>query len=304
MVTRRMLISLALAALLVALAPLQCLAADQTIGVIVTGSMPYFEEIHKAFEKDMSDAKGVSIVVQNPNPDPLAWSNAARKLVALGADVIVTYGAPATLAAMKETSSVPIVYGAVYDPEAMHMTGGNATGISSKVDMEDVLKTLKKLKEYKSLGVIFSKVEKDTILQVKEIALLEGKLGFKSVLMDAKEKAFSTGGVDAMLLTTSCIGMCASGDIAGEARKARIPTAATMGGAENKGIILTYRANAVEQGKVVAYMTKTVLWGKSPKDIPSKAPTVIEIIINQKEASAIGINIPSDVLAVATGVLK
>ena len=65
----------------------------------------------------------------------MSWTNSARKLVAVGSDVIVCYGAPATLAVMSETSDIPIVFAGVYDPQAIGITGKNITGVSSKVSV-------------------------------------------------------------------------------------------------------------------------------------------------------------------------
>jgi putative ABC transport system substrate-binding protein len=60
----------------------------------------------------------------------MSWVNAA-KLVAVGSDVIVSYGAPATLAVMNETSDMPIVFAGVYDPQSVGITG-KIRRISSK----------------------------------------------------------------------------------------------------------------------------------------------------------------------------
>jgi hypothetical protein len=50
-------------------------------------------------------------------------------------NVIVTFGAPATHAAMREKKSIPLVFASVYDPAAIGCLARNVTGISAKVPM-------------------------------------------------------------------------------------------------------------------------------------------------------------------------
>ncbi len=281
-------------------------SARKTIGVVMTGDIPYYKSIHREFRRSFPGLGGVDIVLQTPSPEPMSWTNSVRKLIALGSDVIISYGAPATLTAMKETSSIPIVFAGVYDPEAMRIMGRNATGISSKVSIKEALRNLKSVSSLASLGVVFARTEKDTILQVREIKQLEGSMGFRTVLFDAKKKGFAAkvGGVDALLLTTSCAAMCNVDDIISAARKARVPTAATIGGAEHRGVIFTTMAAPAEQGSVIAGMTARVLKGEAPSSIPLARPRRVEFIINSKEAGAMGISIPQNVMASATRVIK
>ena len=75
-------------------------AFAKTVGVMMTADIEYYQDIHKAFINNFG--KDAEIVLQKPMPDPMSWTNAARKLTGIGADVIVSYGAPATLTLLKE----------------------------------------------------------------------------------------------------------------------------------------------------------------------------------------------------------
>jgi len=147
-------------------------AFAKTVGVMMTADIQYYRDIHKAFINNFG--KDAEIVLQKPMPDPMSWTNAARKLTGIGADVIVSYGAPATLTLLKETSEIPIIFGGVYDPESMSMTGKNATGISSTVPVEKTLKALGETSKLSKLGIVFSKSEKDSIIEVRDIKKNEG----------------------------------------------------------------------------------------------------------------------------------
>ena len=105
----------------------------KTVGIVMTGDIPFYHAIHKELLKEMSsyfDEKNIEVVTQTPLPNPMAWTNAARKLKALGSEVIVAYGLPATLATMKEAGGIPVIYAGVYSPETMNVGGKRATGIS------------------------------------------------------------------------------------------------------------------------------------------------------------------------------
>ncbi|HEB02359.1 MAG TPA: hypothetical protein ENI12_03920 [Nitrospirae bacterium] len=248
----------------------------------------------------------MNFLVQVPNPEPMAWSNAARKLVALGVDVIVTYGAPATLTVMKETSSIPVIFAGVYNPDKMNISGKNATGISSKIPMDDLLKKLSSVKKFSTLGVVFNKAEKDTILQVLEIKKLEAALGFKAVLFDARKKGVVSAikGVDAILMTTSCSAMQQVSEVVKAARQHKIPSAASITGGEEAGILITLSASPDEQGRVAGEMLLKILNGNAISSIAQKTPSEFEYSVNVREAEAQGFSIPDSVKSGATRVIK
>ena len=280
--------------------------AERTVGIIMTGDIDYYHQIHKAFVDVVGGTEDVNFVVQVPSPEPMAWSNAARKLVVIGSDIIVTYGTPATLTLMKETSNIPIVFAGVYDPGSMNMEGKNATGVSSRVSVADVLEKLRSLKPFSNLGVVFNKIEKDTILQVMEIKKLEKSMGFKTSLYDARRKGFAStiSGVDALLMTTSCAGMCEISGIISFARKNKVPTASTITGGEDKGILLTFAADPEEQGRKAGAMVMRIINGHKISDIPQESPSKFMFIVNEGEIASMGLSLPAAIKEAATRVIK
>jgi putative ABC transport system substrate-binding protein len=282
--------------------------AEKTVGVILTGVIPYYEKIHATFEKELkgTGAGDVKLLVQKPAPNAMAWINAARKAVAVGVDVVVVYGGPSAIAVSKETSKIPIVFAGVYDPEGLGLSGKNTTGISSKVPMAGVLKNLKSIKKFEKLGVIFNSDEKDTVAQAKEISRLEGQFNFKATRFNVKRAADiqKVKDVDAIFVSTSCTAhQCVNG-IVDIARNLKAPTATPISGGEDAGIVLTIFATPEEQGKTAAGMVARILKGEDPSSIPVSAPKKIEMVINLKEATAMGVKVPFDVLTSASKVVK
>jgi len=291
--------------------PLTAHAADNTIGVIMTGNIPYYQDIHKGFimeiQKDKLFQEGkIDIILQKPSPSRTAWVNAARKLVSLDVDIIVAYGTPATLAVLDQTSSIPIVFAAVYDYESAGIKGKNLTGITSKVPVSTLIKNMMTIANAKKIGVVYSRIEKDTILQANDIKGLEGKHGFKTFFIDAEKKkeADKIKNVDTLILTTSCAAMTCVDNYVLLASNAKVPAASLIGGAEEKGILLTLSANPLEQGRKAAQKVIELIGGASPSSIKIENPSQVNMILNMKVAKQLGLTVPFEVLTSATKVIK
>jgi len=78
----------------------------------------------------------------------------------------------------------------------------------------------------------------------------------------------------------------------------------SIGGTEGSGVILTLSANPQEQGRESAKIAARVFKGAKPASIPLEPPRKIDLIINLKEATEMGLKIPFDLLTAATRVIK
>jgi putative ABC transport system substrate-binding protein len=207
-------------------------AADKTVGVIMSGNIGYYQDMHKAFANGLIregfDSRKVDTLLQTPASDTLSWTNAARRLVTAEVNVLVTYGAPAALASIQETKGIPIVFAGVYDPAALGVQTGNAAGISSKVPMGSLLKYLRKLTPFTKLAVVYNEAEPDSVRQVEELRQSEAQYGFQTVKMavkrpdDARKLVFA-GKADAVLISVSAAANEAIDFIVKTARAAKVP---------------------------------------------------------------------------------
>ena len=285
-------------------------AAEKTIGVIMIPNIPYFEEIHKAFTETLSSEglteDKVEIVIQKPLPDPISLMNTVRKFVAIETDIIVSYGAPSAMASVSEQSDIPVVFAGFFDPEAVGLSLKNATGIRSSVPIPTLIDKLKGLSNFSKLGVVYSEIEKDTVMQADEIEKLGNTMGFSTVRFNIRkvQDTEKISAVDALILTTSCPATHCVNNIIDIARKAKIPTATLMGGQGEKGIILTIAANPREQGTVAALLVAKILKGAKASSLSVEQPRKVDLIINLKEASILGIKVPFDILSSATKIIK
>ena len=299
------------AALLICAAPAG--AGDKTIGVIMAGNIGYYQELHRAFAnglvKEGFDRRKVDTLLQMPAPDPLSWTNAVRKLVVADVNVLVTYGGAPAVLAIRETKSIPIVYAGVYDPAGIGVTARNMTGISSKVPVTSLLKYAKKLMNFTRLAVVYNELEPDSVKQVEELTALEGQYGFQTVKMavkrldDARALTYA-GKADAVFISVSATVNEALTEIVKTAHGSKIPTMSQTGGSGDKGVILTLAPSATEQGEAAARMVARILNGENPANIAPEVPKLVELVLNLKEATALGLKPSMDLISDATKVIK
>ncbi len=291
------------------------LAAEKSVGVVLSGDLPRYQEAHKAFVNALAragfDQNKVSIIVQAPNPDPMSWTNSIRKFVGVDVDVIVAYGAPAALAAVKETSSIPVVFAYVYDPVACGTKRNNSTGISSKVPMVTLLKTLKSIVPYSKLAVLYNPDERDSVIQLDEVKKNSTALGFKVIEVGTKSSAEVRGKASRVAGEADCFYVSCSAavnkeasGIIGIANKNKIPVVTQVGGLSEKGALLALAPSSAEQGELAAMLVARILKGEAAGGMAIENAKKVDLVLNLKAAGSLDLKVPFDVLNAATKVIK
>jgi putative tryptophan/tyrosine transport system substrate-binding protein len=299
-----------------------CRAGGKLVAALLTCDIPRYREAHKAFVKALLlkgyDQSNVEVITQTPNPDPISWANSIRKFNAIGADVIITYGAPATLAALHEAGDVPVVFADVYGPvecgiaKGLPSTGRNMAGVSCKIPLVTLVKMALELKPMRLLGAVYTAREEGSMVQLRELRKIAGQLGITLVEvnlagpsgLDAALATLFTAHVDGIYVSECAAGSRGFEKIVHRAGELKVPVLSQMPGAAQKGALISLEADAAEQGQVAADYAARILGGKKASTLPVATPKKVELVVNLKTAKALDLHVPFPVLSAATRVLK
>lgn len=272
--------------------------------------------------RELGWAEGVNLQVQvrygQGTADGLA--SAAAEVVALKPDVIVSAGTAPVRAARQATSSIPIVMAGAGDPvgtglvASLPRPGGNITGVSL-MGQEIIPKALSLLREVVPkarridlLGnaanpngnAFFAKIWADAVRT----------LGIEGQLVEIRgpddiEPTIAGSRADALLVLPDPTHYVHRERIMAAAIKRRLPLANTQGRDYTlAGSLLSYSVNANDLWSHAAVFADRILRGAKPAETPVEQPTRYELLINQKTARAIGIEVPRAILLRADEVIE
>lgn len=293
---------------------------EQFVAVVITGDLPRYREAHEAFAKILRTGLGedrVKVYVQTPNPDRMSWANSVRKAVGVGADLIITYGAPVTLVAKKEAHGIPVLFADVYDPVALGIVkdlavpGGEISGVSGNTPIDTLLKVLAEIRPTKSLGVLFSSTEEGTVLQLRKLEELSARYGYAVLKGDVKRPGEIRQALDGFASKLDCIYITESvtaalnvQDVMEFSVRNGIPVISQIPGLSDLGAFITLEADPVEQGQLLGVHALQVLNGQKIYTLPVRTPKKVSLVINLQVAEKLNIKVPFQALSMATRVIK
>ena len=245
----------------------------------------------------------------------------ADELVRLKVEAIVTSGGPASQAAKKATTIIPIVMAGAGDPvrlglvESLARPGGNVTGFTTMtVDLAD--KRLESLKEtvpkLSRVAVLWDpknrgaeQAWKEGHRSAKELGLQLHSMAVSSA--DQFENAFKEAikaHSTALAVTLSALTNTNQKRIADLAEKHRLPAIYPRADYVESGGLMSYSVDGTEPYRRAAAMVDKILKGTKPAEIPVEQPMKFELVINLKAAKTLVLTIPPMVLMRAQRVIR
>jgi putative ABC transport system substrate-binding protein len=306
--------------------PLPLRAQQPTIGFLRSSTADGSTSIVAAFHRGLSEAGYVE--GQNVALD-YRWSdNRADRLPGLAADlvrrqvaVIVASGGAAALAAKAATSTVPIVFVTPLDPVAyglvasLNRPGGNATGMSY---LTSVLggKRLEFLRQLvpaaTSIAVLVSPGTPVTEALLRDLQAGAGTLGLHIHVATVTserdlEEAFATIASQrpsALIVGSDPLFTARSVQIAALAARHALPAIYTTREFAESGGLMAWGTSLAEQYRLAGIYAGKILKGAKPADMPVHQPTKYELVLNLKTAKALGLDVPTTLLALADEVIE
>ena len=252
------------------------------------------------------EGENIEINLQNAQGEQRNLKTISQQL-AESSDVVLAIATPSAQSLANTTQTTPVIFSAVTDPvsaklvESREHPGGNVTGTSDQ--SSDAISTqinlIKKvLPKAKSIGILYTQSEPNSVVQKDEAKRLLEEKGFtvveKTILDSNNVKAAAESlmtEVDMVFVPTDNIISSTMETVKQVSIKHKVPV---FGGSTEMiavGGLYNYGTNYEELGRQTARMLIRVLKGEKPENIAVELPEKLELHTNQEMATALGIDI-------------
>jgi putative tryptophan/tyrosine transport system substrate-binding protein len=245
----------------------------------------------------------------------------AAELAALAPDVILAPGSVALGPMLQATRDIPIVFVHVPDPvgagfvDSLSKPGGNATGFSL-FEYGTSAKWLELLKQI-APAVTRAAVIRDPAIsggigQWSAIQAVAPSLAVEVIPVNMRDHdeiertlaTFARSANGGLIVTASALATTHRDLIIGLAALHKLPAVYYERLFVTAGGLISYGADVADQYHRAAAYVDRILKGEKPADLPVQAPVKFELAINLKTAKALGLDLPTTVLARADEVIE
>jgi putative ABC transport system substrate-binding protein len=245
----------------------------------------------------------------------------AAELVRLKVDVIAVVNVPVIRAAQRVTKTIPIVMLTSSDPvgaefvASLARPGGNITGLSNiNVDLNS--------KYLEFLTVIIPKLSTAAFLlnpansshrvMLRNIQATAAKAGIKTLPMEAAtpqqlESAFAAAAKEragAIIVGADTLFLELRQKIVDLTFRYRMPSMFSQRLFVEAGGLMSYGQDFADNYRHAATYVDKILKGAKPADLPVELATKLQLVINRKTATALGLTISPELLLRADEVIE
>jgi putative ABC transport system substrate-binding protein len=254
--------------------------------------------------------------------DPNLLEQAAKDLVTLQPDVILSLSSPTTVFVLKQTRTIPVVFVNVVDPvgqgfvASLSHPGGNATGL---VNLEPSMAG-------KWLGLLKQVVPKLTRIAIPfnpvsapyadlylnyfrstapsfDVEVIPGSVADVPALeafVAAQAREPNTG----IIPMPSAFSSGHSTELGAMTTRYRLPAVYPIRSFAEAGGLMAYGNDVSDNYRRAAALVDRILKGEKPSELPVQFPIKFEFVINLKTAKALALEIPAQLLATADDVIE
>jgi putative tryptophan/tyrosine transport system substrate-binding protein len=300
--------------------------AMPVIGFLNGASAEAAADRARAFRKGLSETgfvEGENVLIQSRWADGQydRLPGLAMELVSRQVAVIAAGSPPAAQAAKAATSTIPIVFTSGGDAvqlglvASLNRPGGNVTGISFLIDELSA----------KRLGLLHDLVPKAGVIalllnpsfadssdQLKGAQGAARSIGLKLEVIAARDErdiddAFvriAELRAGALIVSTDPFMSIHREKIIAHAASRALPAIYNLREFVTAGGLMSYDTSIADAYRQAGAYVGRILKGAKPGDLPVLQPTRFELVVNLQTAKALGLTIPSDLLAVADEVIE
>jgi len=297
----------------------------RTIGLLGSGSEAAQREWTAAFARRMAqlgwtEGGNLKIAYRWADGRNERFAEIAAELVKLNVDVILTHNTVPTLAVKQATSSIPIVFATAGDPvgsgivASLARPGANVTGLSGQAP-DTAGKRIELLREMspglEHLGALTEPGNPYAALDVKELQRAAQTFNVKVQTVEVGPGDKIDAVINSLRARVQALYVLALPrfyadrvQINAASLAARLPTMYVIREYVQAGGLISYGANWTSMWRRAADVVAKVLSGVKPGDIPVEQPTEFNLVINSRTAKALGLAVPSALLARADEVIE
>ncbi|MBR0830303.1 ABC transporter substrate-binding protein [Bradyrhizobium manausense] len=267
------------------------------------------------------EGRNIRFEFRNAGGNADALPALARDVVQEGdVDAIIAISTPAALAAHKATQSIPIIALAAVDPvasglaESLARPGRNVTGIAVFSE-ETTIKRVELMREVAPravrLGTVTTKVSSgaQSLTPVLETGR---KLGFAVEAINVDDPAdlakILKPGIlaefDALVFVPDVVLSAHMSEIINLVGQSKTPAIFPSPDWVANGALMSFGPDFADATRHLVSLLDRILKGAKPGDLPFERPTKFDLRINLRSARALGIELPSTVLARADEVIE
>ena len=280
------------------------------VGLLSQGQPPraYMEALQQGL-KERGYVEGQNLVLErrftDGSLDQLAQF--ADELVRLRVDVILARASSGAVAAKKATTSIPIVFFAVYGPvevglvRSLARPGGNITGVAANAS-DMAAKRVQLLKELipslKRVAMLSHPAHPTNAMQLAGAETGARAVGVQldAVPVRAADEFApalkALHGVDAVLHADTPLFVTSRAQLVAAVAASHLPAIYSARAYVEAGGLMSYGSDVPDLWRRSAVYVDKILKGAKPGDLPVEQPTTFELTINQKTARAMGLTIP------------
>ena len=240
-------------------------------------------------------------------------NQAVSEALKRGAELLIPCGSSASVAAKRQTSTIPIVFLSVGDPIAMGLVeslsrpGHNATGFSDILaDLSGKLVELaRELNKPQATVDYFWHTAwpdgQNRYNATEQAAQAAGvKLRSKGIAdiaqLDNALAAIKQAGSKTVIVQPSPFTYGQRGRIIASAMKNGLGTIFAFPVAAREGSLIAYGPDYLHMYRRAPFYVERILKGTKPADLPVEQPTKVELLVNVQTAKTLGIEVPLSLL--------